>query len=53
MNIKIENEKKVYVAPFMEIVSMESETKLLSDSSNDRGIDLDLTDKEYEYGELN
>lgn len=53
MNIKIENEKKVYVAPFMEIVSMESETKLLSDSSNDRGVDLNLTNEEYDEGELN
>lgn len=51
MNIKIENEKKVYVAPYMEIMSMESDTKLLSGSPDD-GVDLELDADDYTF-ELN
>ena len=54
MNIELENkiEKKVYVAPAMEIMNMESEAKLLSGSSDDDGVDLDLDADDYTF-ELN
>ncbi len=34
MNLKIENEKKEYVAPSMDVLSMGSECSLLSGSDN-------------------
>ncbi|MBR6853962.1 MAG: hypothetical protein IKN03_00950 [Fibrobacter sp.] len=54
MNIELENkiEKKVYVAPAMEIMNMESEAKLLSGSSDD-GVDLKEMDADDYYNELN
>lgn len=54
MNIELENkiEKKVYVAPAMEIMNMESEAKLLSGSSDD-GVDLDELGADDYYDELN
>ena len=54
MNIELENkiEKKVYVAPAMEIMNMESEAKLLSGSS-DGGGDLKDMDADDYYDELN
>ena len=50
MNIELENklEKKAYVAPSMEILSMGSELSLLSGSA----VDVNLTDTEYD-DELN
>ena len=52
MNIELENkiEKKVYVAPAMEIMNMESEAKLLSGSS-DGGVDLKDMDADDYYDE--
>ena len=35
MKIKIENEKKVYVAPAMEIMNMESDINLLTGSEKE------------------
>ena len=50
MNFKMENEKKEYVAPSMEIMNMSGECNLLSDS----GIDLPINSDADNYtGEFN
>lgn len=44
MNFKMENEKKEYVAPSMEIMNMSGECNLLSDSGIDIPVEIEADD---------